>query len=83
MLGELNRGFFPNIVVILLPTDVHEPEILDYVEYIRNYRNIDGRATAYVCSGRACQPPTASVEEMLRLITPAPRDVGDGGQSYR
>jgi uncharacterized protein YyaL (SSP411 family) len=32
---------------------------------------IDGRATAYVCPGRTCLPPTTEPEELADILTPA------------
>lgn len=32
------------------------------------YPQVDGKATAYVCRGQTCLPPTNSVQEMLKLL---------------
>jgi uncharacterized protein YyaL (SSP411 family) len=32
------------------------------------YEKIGGKATAYVCRGQACMPPTNEVEKLLQLL---------------
>lgn len=70
MLRSLRKPFLPNKVVILRPSGEALPAICRLAEFTREMGPIDGRATAYVCSGHACRQPTHDVGEMLRLLNP-------------
>ena len=41
-----------------------------YRETWRADTQVDGRATAYVCEGFACQAPVTSAEELRRVLWP-------------
>jgi uncharacterized protein YyaL (SSP411 family) len=67
MLRALERPFLPNKVVLLRPAG--EPtEVCDIADYTREQRALDGKATAYVCQGFACQEPTTDVAAMLESL---------------
>ena len=55
MLDALKSRYLPNTTIQLkLPDDAH--------------KQIDGKATTYVCHGQTCLPPTNSVESMLKQL---------------
>lgn len=58
MLGALKVGYLPNLVVSL-----RLPERAGL-----GYERINGLATAYVCRGETCMPPTNNPEKMLKLL---------------
>jgi hypothetical protein len=58
MLEALRWNHVPNIVVSL-----RQPSKPGF-----GYEKIEGKATAYVCRGRVCLPPTNEVEKMLELL---------------
>ncbi len=58
ILKALRAYYLPNMVVSL-----RKPE-----EAGLGYEQIGGKATAYVCRGRTCMPPTNETEQMLRLL---------------
>ncbi len=58
MLGFLKEGYIPNVVISLrLPNKAG-----------LGYDKIRGKATAYVCRGQTCMPPTDKPEKMLELL---------------
>ena len=58
MLGALKVGYLQNLAVSL-----RLPERAGV-----GYERIDGLATAYVCRGETCMPPTNNPEKMLKLL---------------
>jgi uncharacterized protein YyaL (SSP411 family) len=67
MLEALRHAFIPNKVVIFHPTDEELPEITDIAGFVGDLKSIEGKATAYVCQGYACNLPTTDGEKMLEL----------------
>jgi hypothetical protein len=58
LLDTLKAGYLPNVVVSLrLPDKAGS-----------GTEKIDGKATAYVCHGQTCMPPTNKPEKMLELL---------------
>jgi uncharacterized protein YyaL (SSP411 family) len=58
MLEALKAGYLPNVVVSL-----RQPSKAGL-----GYEKIEGKATAYVCRGQTCMPPTNKIEKMLELV---------------
>ena len=58
MLKVLREKFLPNTVISLRKSG----------EAGLGYEKIDGKATAYVCRGQTCMPPTNKTEKMLELL---------------
>jgi uncharacterized protein len=58
MVAALNRQFSPNIVV----------SVSELQKAGLGYEKIEGKATAYVCQGKMCLPPTNSIEKMLEQL---------------
>jgi uncharacterized protein YyaL (SSP411 family) len=58
MLETLRKPYLPNVVVSL-----REPSATGL-----GYEQLEGKATAYVCRGQMCMPPTTSVTKMLELL---------------
>jgi uncharacterized protein YyaL (SSP411 family) len=58
LLGALKAGYLPNMVVSLRQAG----------KAGSGYEKIEGRATAYVCRGQTCMPPTNEPEKMLALL---------------
>jgi uncharacterized protein YyaL (SSP411 family) len=55
MVDALRGRYLPNAVIQLRQPD-------------QTYTQLEGKATAYVCHGKTCLPPTNSVESMLKLL---------------
>jgi uncharacterized protein YyaL (SSP411 family) len=58
MLEALRRHYLPGLLISL-----HTPGASDIA-----YEKLEGKATAYVCRGQTCMPPTNDVSKMLELI---------------
>ena len=57
VLEVLRKNYLPNMVVSIWSEHL-----------LSGYERIDNKATAYVCRGQTCMPPTNEVNEMLRLL---------------
>jgi uncharacterized protein YyaL (SSP411 family) len=58
MLGALKEVYMPNMVVSLRSPD----------KAGLGYEKIEGKATAYVCRGQMCMPPTNEIRKMLEFL---------------
>jgi uncharacterized protein YyaL (SSP411 family) len=58
MLNALKDVYLPNMMVSL-----RQPSKAGL-----GYEKIEGKATAYVCRGQTCMPPTNKAEKMLELL---------------
>ena len=58
MLKTLREHYLPNTVISLRKSG----------KAGLGYETIGGKATAYVCRGRTCMPPTNETEQLLRLL---------------
>jgi uncharacterized protein len=69
MLDVLRRKFLPHAVVLFRPAEEKQPAIVKLAPFTAEMRLLDGRATAYVCSGYCCTQPTTEPGELSpRLI---------------
>jgi hypothetical protein len=68
MLDALRSRFSPNQVVLFRPAGGESAAIDAVAAFAKNYNPVNGRATAYVCSGHACKSPTTEVKELLALL---------------
>jgi uncharacterized protein YyaL (SSP411 family) len=68
MLKRLDERYLPNSVVLLQPAESADRVLQDIAGYLKNYRALDGRATAYVCRNFTCSLPTTDAGEMLSLL---------------
>jgi uncharacterized protein len=68
MIGTLQSKFLPNAVVVVRPMEQKSPGIDRIAEYVKNYRTLDHRATAYVCRDFSCRPPTTDIGEMMEIL---------------
>jgi uncharacterized protein YyaL (SSP411 family) len=68
MLDALRSRFSPNQVLVFRPAEQESAGIDAIAPFAKNYGSMDGKATAYVCSGHACKDPTTEVKELLALL---------------
>jgi uncharacterized protein YyaL (SSP411 family) len=68
MLRAVRGKFIPNNVLLLLPSEVQEPEITSLAEYTQHLTPKEGKATAYVCQDYECKLPTIDIEEAISLL---------------
>lgn len=68
MQKALNEEYLPNKVLLQVPLTGAAADIARLAPYVKDYKAIDGKATAYVCRNHQCQLPTTRVTEMLQLL---------------
>jgi uncharacterized protein len=68
MLDALRSRFSPNQVLVFRPAGEESVGIDAVATFAKNYDPVDGKATAYVCSGRACKDPTTEIKDLLALL---------------
>ncbi len=68
MLGEVNRHFIPNKVLILADGSAGQKFFSGQVEFMKEVTPIDNQATAYVCENYVCQLPTADLRKLSQLL---------------
>jgi uncharacterized protein YyaL (SSP411 family) len=69
MLTTINRYFMPNKIVVFRPANQSSPEIDQIAPFIKDYRSIDGKATAYVCLNYSCRLPTTDISTIPELLS--------------
>jgi len=67
MISALRSRFIPNKVVLLIPPG-HESEVAGVSGFVSGMESKSGSATAYVCSGGACELPTSDIEKMIEML---------------
>ncbi|MCL7412539.1 MAG: thioredoxin domain-containing protein [ANME-2 cluster archaeon] len=68
MLVAIGHEYIPNTVVIFRPTDEESPEITGLAGFTRDLKDIEGKATAYVCQDYTCKLPTTDKQKMLEML---------------
>lgn len=63
LLSELRKPYLPNLTVTLWTSEREKTAPAGV-----SYRKIDGKATAYVCKGQTCMPPTNDAAMMLQYL---------------
>ena len=67
LLSAVRGGFVPNRILSVVREGPEQEKAARIVPLVRGKEAADGRATAYVCEGRTCMPPTGDPAELLRL----------------
>ena len=65
MLFEIQKRFIPNKVILLKSN----PDIEVISSYVKDKVSLDGKPTAYVCSGFSCKKPINDISEILKLLS--------------
>jgi uncharacterized protein YyaL (SSP411 family) len=68
MLRTLHREFLPRTVVLFRTSGEDSSAILQLAPYAASLTAVEGRATAYVCSGSRCELPVTDPVEMLTRL---------------
>jgi uncharacterized protein YyaL (SSP411 family) len=69
-INALRSVYLPNISVLHRPTEMIEPEIDNYSNFIEFFDKFNDKATSYVCINKTCKPPTNEVSKMLDYLSP-------------
>lgn len=59
--------YIPNKIVLFLPEDVSNPEIVEVTDFVKHKTSNENKATAHVCRNRFCKFPTKDIDEMLKV----------------
>ncbi len=68
MIDALRSKFLPRKVVLLRPIYEGAREIIHLAPFIKDYGELDGKTTVYVCVDQQCNLPTTDISEMLKLL---------------
>ncbi len=68
IIDALRSKFLPRKVVILRPINGEAREIEHLSPFIKDYGELDGKTTVYVCVDQQCNLPTTDISEMLELL---------------
>jgi hypothetical protein len=68
MVRTIQAEYVPNAVVLFMPTDEENPEILRLAPFTSQQRLPEGHAAAYVCSKFTCLKPTSDPKQMLQFL---------------
>jgi uncharacterized protein YyaL (SSP411 family) len=68
MLEAIWNEYIPNKVVLLLPTNKTNPEILEVTDFVKYKSQKDEKTTVHVCINRFCKFPTNDISKMLELL---------------
>jgi uncharacterized protein YyaL (SSP411 family) len=68
MRRALNSAFIPNMVVLFKPSGEISPVVVRLAPFTETQQAVGGKATAYVCSGHVCAPPTTHIDKMKELL---------------
>jgi uncharacterized protein len=68
MLKLLRGRYLPNASLLFRPTNEPEPGIVQVAPFTATQGLLNGKATAYVCRGWACELPTNDPAVMLRSL---------------
>ncbi len=65
MKAAINSGYFPSVVVLQKPGGDGPSEIDRISGFTGEMKEMDGKATAYVCKNHACSYPTTDPQKMI------------------
>ncbi|OGD19504.1 MAG: hypothetical protein A2W03_01150 [Candidatus Aminicenantes bacterium RBG_16_63_16] len=68
LLEPLRKRFLPRATVVFCPAGAGLPPIFELAPYARAMTAVEGRPTAYVCSGFHCESPTTDPEILLNTL---------------
>ena len=70
MIDSIAGKFIPNRIIIFKPTGNDGQKITQIAKYTKDYKEINNKATAYVCIDYQCNLPTNNIKKMFELLTP-------------
>ena len=68
MIQVLHRGFLPRAVTIFHSSGADGKKIEKLVEFVREQRELDGAATAYICENYSCKAPITNVAQFKEAL---------------
>jgi hypothetical protein len=68
MLKTLNSSFYPRLTALLL-SEEQNAELREICPFLDDFTLRNHKATAYVCSGHQCHPPTTETEKLQEYLS--------------
>jgi uncharacterized protein YyaL (SSP411 family) len=68
IIKTINSIYLPNKVVILKEPNSKDLLIQELAPFIKDYSQINNKATVYVCKNQQCELPTTNIEKMKQLL---------------
>ncbi len=68
ILREVHKRFIPNKILVLADGGPAQQRLVTNLEILDSLRQIDGKATAYICEDYVCKLPTNDVAVVGRLL---------------
>jgi len=68
MVSLLHSSFLSNTISLLYSQDEQGRQLEDMVPFIHDYKQVNGKATAYVCENFTCQAPITELIEFKRAL---------------
>ena len=72
MLREAHALFLPHRIILAADGGAGQAFLAGHVEFIKDMKPLNGKATAYVCHDYACQQPTNDLEVLRQQLTASP-----------
>ncbi len=69
MLKAARTPFLPNSIVLLADGGASQEFLASHVDFFKDLKPLDGKATAYVCENFTCHLPTSDLAAMQKLLT--------------
>jgi len=68
LLALLRRLYLPRMTLLFCPEGEEGPKIAEIAPFTKGMRAIQGRASAYVCTGFSCSSPVTDPRELAALL---------------
>ena len=69
ILQEINKHFLPNEVICIHPIDAAQAKAVeDLISFIKDYKMIGSKSTAYICSNHTCGLPTNDLKKIQQIL---------------
>jgi uncharacterized protein YyaL (SSP411 family) len=68
MLRRIRTRFIPCKVVVFRPSNRDSSRIDAVAEFVRGYIPVDGKPTAYICSGYSCKRPVTDIKDLMEAL---------------
>ena len=68
MVAVLHANYLPAITALCLPAGMSRAAVTEIAPFARELVMVDGKATAYICSGQRCSVPVTDPGEMLQKL---------------
>jgi len=71
MLQLVHERFIPNKIIMLADGDAGQRALAEHFTFISSIQTVDGKATAYICTGNVCKLPTNDSKKMALMLDDA------------